>query len=99
LLEGHADAEPPVEWLVSRVCEEFGCLPRAAVAELYDDPELMALTILRLRAYARAKQDIDNAKRPQDMPTGPAADLVWEIQAEIAAERKAAKDEHGRANC
>jgi len=41
--------------LVSRVCEDFGCLPSVAVRELEDDPSHIALAVLDVREYARCK--------------------------------------------
>ena len=91
-MEGE-EAAPPFEWIVSRVCEEFSCLPSEALRELLDDPNNMALDIIELRAYARTKQQIDDAKKQEDMPSGPMADLVWGVQLEIARRRR---EEAGR---
>lgn len=73
----------PFEWLVSRVCEEFNCLPSAAVREIMDDPGGMAMEIIRLRHYARTKDILDNAKTAADIPRGVDVSQVLEIQAEI----------------
>lgn len=48
--------------LLSRVCEEFGCLPQAAARELECDPDHLALQILDLRGYIRAKRTFDGAR-------------------------------------
>jgi len=88
-LEGKdIEAKPPFEWVVSRICEEFHCLPTAALAELLDDPAGMAIEILELRAYARAKESLDNAKSKNDVPSSPMVDMVMEIQAELAKRKR-----------
>ena len=73
----------PYEWLVSRVCEEFNCLPSAAIREIMDDPCGMALKIMNLRHYARVKDVLDSAKSEKDIPRGCDVSQVMEIQAEI----------------
>jgi hypothetical protein len=45
------------------VCEEFQCLPCAAIDELASAPAGLVETVIELRAYARAKQAIDDASR------------------------------------
>lgn len=67
-------------WLVSRVCEEFGCLPLAARAELEQDPERMIEQILPLRAYARTKQVYeDHCQRGAAAGALPAMPLMGEV--------------------
>jgi len=53
-----------------------------------DEPRGMALDILELRAYAHTKEQIDHAKKQKDMPSGPMAERVWEIQADLHRRRK-----------
>jgi len=60
-----------------------------AEKELLDDPKQMALDILELRAYARAKEILDNAKRSEDVPDNPMIDRVFLIQHEILERKKA----------
>jgi hypothetical protein len=86
-LEGSSD-EVPFEWVISRVCEEFNCLPSAAVRELMNDPAQMALDIIEFRAYARAKEALDNAKKPEDVPDSPMIEMVWLVQEEMLKRRK-----------
>ena len=43
-----------MEWLISRVCEEFHCLPMAALDAIEDDAEGLIPVVLELRAYERA---------------------------------------------
>jgi len=74
---------------VSRVCEEFGCVPSVAARELTEDPERRAVAIMELRAYARTKAAIDAAQKPDDEPTGPMAEWVWRVKAERMRQRKA----------
>jgi len=58
-----------------------------AQRELDVDPDRV-LEILELRAYARLKAQNDDAKRPEDVPTGALADLVKEITVDLWRERK-----------
>lgn len=90
-MEGNPNIPVPFEWIVSRICEEFHCLPSEAKKELLDDPSQMALDILELRAYARAKKVLDNAKRSEDVPDSPMIDRVFLIQHEILKRKKAGK--------
>ncbi len=82
------EAKPPFEWVVSRICEEFHCLPTAAINELFDDPSGMAIEILELRAYARAKEALDNAKSKNDVAGSPMVDLVMEVQEELVKRKR-----------
>ncbi len=81
-MEGDSSS-PLFEWVISRVCEEFHCLPSQAVKEIMTDPNQMALEIMQLRNYARAKEALDNAKNADEIPDSPAIDQVWMVQAEI----------------
>ena len=42
--------QPPRDWLLSRICEEFSCTPTEALRQ----PLELTLSIMGLRAYARA---------------------------------------------
>jgi hypothetical protein len=70
LLDGYDDepVDPAVQrlWMVSRICEEFSCLPSQALRELDTDPERLALMIPDLRAYAAAKRAFDAARGKAD---------------------------------
>ena len=70
-------------------------MPSEALKELLDDPKQMALDILELRAYARAKEVLDNAKRPEDVPHSPMIDRVFLIQHEILKRKKAGEADRG----
>lgn len=83
----------PDDWIIGRVCEEFGCLPTAAVRELETDPEQRVLRIMRLREYARARAAIDRAQSAAEMPTGRMVEWVTKAQAELVREKIA--DRHG----
>ena len=87
MLEGEP-VSPPWEWVVSRVCEEFHCLPSQAVRELMNDPSQMALDIIDLRSYAQAKEILDNAKDSKDIPQSKSIDRVWEIMHELLKRQK-----------
>jgi hypothetical protein len=65
---------------VSRVCEEFGCLPAAAEHALDNDPSQMILTIMKLRSFARNKEVYDNCKSRKDLPQNGMMDLLLEIE-------------------
>ena len=56
----------------------------------------MALDILELRAYARAKDALDRAQSDKEIPNGPVIDRVFEIQAEIHRRKRGETD--GRIN-
>ena len=62
------------------VCEGFHCVPSVAREELETDPDRTALMILEMRAYAETKRRRDEAKKSAEMPVGPLADLVAEIE-------------------
>lgn len=82
---------PPDVWLISRVCDEFHCLPSAAIREL-NRCESLVFEMLDLRAYARTKQDCDDADASEGKiaaPKGPMADMVYQIQYELHKARVA----------
>lgn len=43
----------------------------------------MVFDIMELRAYAQAKEALQNAKKQEDIPKSPVVDRVWEIEAEL----------------
>ena len=75
--------EPPDEWVISRICEEFGCLPSQAVRELDLMDADLVFTILEMRSYAHAKATVESAKKQSDLKMTPDIQRVFEI--EIAA--------------
>jgi hypothetical protein len=81
-------AEPPFEWVISRICEEFNCLPSEALRELEESPFGLVMDIMEMRYYVQVKEQIDNAKDSDSMPKGALADLVYENYRDILRERK-----------
>jgi len=51
----------------------------------------MALDILELRAYARAKELLDNSKDRKDVPDHPMIDQVFWVVKELSDRRKEGK--------
>ena len=86
-MEGE-DSDPPDEWIISRICEEFNCLPSEALGELMDEPRGMALDIMELRAYARAKDALDNAEKKEDVADDPMVAKVWEVLHELRGRKE-----------
>jgi len=81
-------ALPPWEWYEAHLCEEFHCLPSELEGE---DPQKIQQMVM-LRAYARTKAQLDNAKSEGDVPQSAMADRVWQIQHDIMTERKKRKE-------
>ncbi len=52
------------------------------------EPFGMALRIIEARAYARAKDTIENTKKLDDLPDDPMIAMVQEIQFDIANEHR-----------
>ena len=67
--------------MISRICEEFGCLPDAARKALEDDTNGSVFQIIDLRALASAKSRIDGASKG-DIPTDHAAQRYLRIHLE-----------------
>lgn len=62
-------------------------MPSAAYKELMDDPNQMALTIIELRSFAKAKADIEQASQAKkDPPSDAIHELVYDIRHEIVKE-------------
>jgi phage tail protein X len=87
-------AQAPEQWLVSRVCEEFGCLPSEALVEIEEGPTQLVLDIMELRAYANAKRIVEQvyeaSKRAAvsggempELPASPMIERVVEIMQEL----------------
>ncbi len=62
-------------------------MPSVAVHEPID----LCLLIMEDRAYARAKQLVDQTEKVEDLPDDPMVDLVQEIEFDIAREKIEAK--------
>ena len=63
-------------------------MPSEAMKEILDDPSQMAFDIMELRAYAAAKEALDNAKKESDIPKSPMVEKVWEVMGELVKLRK-----------
>lgn len=57
--------------MVNRYCEEFSCGISQAIADLEDAPYTLIMEVLDLRAFMRAKAQLDRAKEGDDWPSGP----------------------------
>jgi len=68
-------------WIISRICEEFGCLPDAARRALDDDCNGSIFHLLDFRSLANAKQRIETAGKG-DRPTDAAATRYTRLQME-----------------
>jgi len=53
-----------------------------------DEPRGMALDILELRAYARAKDALDNAEKKEDVADDPMVAKVWEVLHELRGRKE-----------
>jgi len=93
-LEGDYGADLPFEWIISRVCEEFNCLPSAAIREIKNDPAQMVFDIMELRAYANTKEMLDNSKDKMDIKHTPMVEKVFEVVNELVKRRR----ENGRSS-
>lgn len=71
---------------MSRLCEEFQCLPSQAAAELATEYGWEALEIMEARAYAHAKARFDAAKSADDLPDTPVMQIVQDIAFDLAQE-------------
>lgn len=59
----------PLVWWISRLCEEFGCLPSQAMREWLTAPDGLLEEIVEMRAYVKARRNYETA---QGMDDGPA---------------------------
>ena len=76
------DPETAYIWAVSNLCIEYSLSPSQARHELENDPDRMMERIMRLRSFARTKEQYDAyCRNPNSvqMPTGPDAELVKEF--------------------
>ena len=79
----------PYDLWLSRLSEEFGCLPSAAIREWQRAPDGLLERIIEARHYARAKDLVDEADRSgrtADLPDTPLMRRVQEIELTVAAE-------------
>ena len=76
----------PIEWWIARLCEEFHCLPSAALREWRQAPAGLLETVIEMRAFVAAKQVVDQARKREDIPQTPMTDLVQAIEFDLAQE-------------
>jgi hypothetical protein len=69
--------------VISRICEEFGCTP----SEALNEPLQLALDVMDLRAYAKAKQIYETTKDAKDIPDSPIIDWVYRVSYERKQQR------------
>lgn len=82
----------PEAWLVSLICEEFGCTPSQALREIYEAPWPLVMDVMDLRAYQRAKEYVDNCKKLDQLQMSPMVTRVLENQWALMRERFPSKD-------
>jgi hypothetical protein len=61
LTGGDADSDTVRLWIISRISQEFYCLPQVAERLWLDDPSDTAVRIMELRSYAAAWQQYQAA--------------------------------------
>ena len=66
-------------WIVSRICEEFHCLPDEARRAMDDDYNGSIFKIIDMRGFANAKQRIDQADS-KNVPTDKQAVKYLQIE-------------------
>ena len=76
----------PYELTVARVCQAYQVMPTRAMWEIEHDPDGMVFTVMTIWAFERTMAQIDAAKDEKDMPKGPMADLVLDIDSTSARE-------------
>ena len=85
----------PFVWWLSRIAEEFHCLPSEAWREWREAPCGLIEDLLEAGAYAHAKHVVDTARTAADIPAEPLYALVHEIEFALVKEaRDAAAAEH-----
>jgi hypothetical protein len=77
----------PWAWWVSQVCELFpGRFPSECLAEWARSPVGLLEDIAEMRAFAAVWRQAEHARTAAEMPQGPLADLLREIEFGLAAE-------------
>jgi hypothetical protein len=71
--------------VISRLCEEFHCLPSAAIREWRRAPLGLLETILEMRQYVTAKRIYEQARSAADLPASPLITLVRTFDFDLAA--------------
>lgn len=77
-----------MELLISRVCEEFGCLPSEALREIEEGPAGLVWRVIELRDFARAVRAVEDAERDRgrELEHTPMVELVKEMREELLRE-------------
>lgn len=80
-LDGREGGRYPREWYVSQICQEFHCTPEEALRQ----DALLAMDIMELRSYAKAKAILDSAETEEQAARAPewGRDKVMQIEAEL----------------
>ena len=78
--------------MISRICEEFGCLPDAARKALENDCNGSLFQIMDLRGLSNAKTRIDNAPKGE-IPQDRAAQRYLRLQMESVGREMGIKTE------
>lgn len=52
--------------LISRICQEFNCLPSEAARELMEDPEQLVFSVMEARSYMACKEAYDSTTSETD---------------------------------
>jgi hypothetical protein len=73
----------PLAYYVSRVCEEFACVPSVALAEVDRLPAGFLEDVIEARSFGVA-YDIVQRSEPKDIPDTPMVKLVQEIDLDVA---------------
>lgn len=85
----------PTVWWVSRLCDEFACLPSQAIREWREAPEGLIEDILEARAVAATWRTWTSAERKTELPASPLMDLVAGIDMGLDADALQARTEGG----
>jgi hypothetical protein len=84
---------------LSRICEEFTCLPSEALRELRRLPVGLLEDVMEARAFAAVWAQIDRAKDKDDIPQSPMRRVVERVMEaavlkDIEAKRGATTTDH-----
>lgn len=82
----NGEGPAPLALWLSRICDEFHCLPSEAYREWLTTPCGVIEDVLEAKGYASAKDLFDHAKSRKDLPDHPMIDLVAETDLDLAAE-------------
>jgi hypothetical protein len=86
-LDGEPGSPVPLALFLSRLCEEFHCVPSVALREWLHAPCGLIEDVLEARAYQATKAAVDRADLSGgkvSYPDGPLVDVVQQIEAQQA---------------